>query len=40
MDKEIFKKKVEKLVSHYNVGNINYVIKQTEILFEIEKETS
>jgi len=32
MDKEIFKKNIEKLVNHYNAGNINYVIKQTEIL--------
>ena len=32
MDKEIFKKNIEKLVHHYNAGNISYVIKQTEIL--------
>ena len=32
MDKNIFKKNVEKLVNHYNAGNINYVIKQTEVL--------
>ena len=32
MDKEIFKKKVEKLVNNYHAGNVNYVIKQTEIL--------
>ncbi len=32
MDKETFKKEVEKLVNNYNASNIGYVIKQTEIL--------
>ena len=36
MEKEKIKEKIQKLVNHYNAGNINYVIKETEkLLFKL-----